>query len=647
MKTVYYYICILFLCASCQPNRLDIALELAGENRAELEKVLAHYEDDEKGFQAARFLIENMPRWYSLESSAFDSMRPILAKAADERYISPENAQRCKEVHFYAGEKIYDIQAIKAEYLIENIDWAMKVYREKSWNKHLPFNDFCEYILPYRINNEPLSHWREKYYNYYTHLLDSLYPNGTDIITASQIILRDLEKPKFYFYPSISMPHQPADFLFEHHIGYCRDYCDLAIYALRACGIPVATDEIIYSPEYQHGHSWSVVRDTTGRFISFAFYEYMPSRKRAAKDSRKRGKVFRACYSRQAEPITGITQDKDVPSLFRDRYRRDVTNEYYGENKAQIDIAQNDEKYVYLGVFSPDGWIPIDITMAKGEKATFRNLEPQVIYQPFYQIGHIQRHAGYPFLFMGDSMHCFVPSKTETETVALTRKMGLFRIFRNYLCDSIIGARIEGSMEKNFKNPLLLHEFKDTLHSNYCELTLPENVGRLRYVRYVSPPHKVIDISGLAFYEDSTMKRPLPLKRINSLPSHPHQEVYDAVIDNNILTYFESQDRDCFLAYDLGVPKKIRKIVFNPHNDDNFVWPGDEYELFYNDGAAGWKSLGRQVADERRYVEYEVPRNALLWLRDRTKGREEQVFFIRDGKQVFVTDLPRAKLIGE
>ena len=130
-------------------------------------------------------------------------------------------------------------------------------------------------------------------------------------------------------------------------------------------------------------------------------------------------------------------------------------------------------------------------------------------------------------------------------------------------------------------------------------------------------------------------------------PSHPHSEEYDAITDNNILTYFESFDKDCFIAYDMGGLKKIRKIVFNPRNDDNFVWPGDEYELFYNDGAAGWKSLGRQVADERRYVEYEVPRNALLWLRNRTKGREEQVFFIRDGKQVFVTDLPRAKLIGE
>ena len=57
----YYYICILFLCVSCQPNRLDTVLELAGENRAELEKVLAHYKDDKPKYRAARFLIENMP----------------------------------------------------------------------------------------------------------------------------------------------------------------------------------------------------------------------------------------------------------------------------------------------------------------------------------------------------------------------------------------------------------------------------------------------------------------------------------------------------------------------------------------------------------------------------------------------------------
>ena len=59
---------------SCQPDRLDIALELAGENRAELEKVLAHYKNDKPKYKAARFLIENMPHWYGYENAALDSI---------------------------------------------------------------------------------------------------------------------------------------------------------------------------------------------------------------------------------------------------------------------------------------------------------------------------------------------------------------------------------------------------------------------------------------------------------------------------------------------------------------------------------------------------------------------------------------------
>ena len=42
---------------------------------------------------------------------------------------------------------------------------------------------------------------------------------------------------------------------------------------------------------------------------------------------------------------------------------------------------------------------------------------------------------------------------------------------------------------------------------------------------------------------------------------------------------------------------------------------------------------------EGKTVDFEAPHGALLWLRDRTKGREEQVFFWRDGRQWFTADL--------
>jgi hypothetical protein len=60
--------------------------------------------------------------------------------------------------------------------------------------------------------------------------------------------------------------------------------------------------------------------------------------------------------------------------------------------------------------------------------------------------------------------------------------------------------------------------------------------------------------------------------------------------------------------------------------------------LFYQDGVSGWQSLGIQTAVTRE-VRYIVPKNALLWLRNLTKGREEQIFIYRDKKQYFTIDI--------
>ena len=78
----------------------------------------------------------------------------------------------------------------------------------------------------------------------------------------------------------------------------------------------------------------------------------------------------------------------------------------------------------------------------------------------------------------------------------------------------------------------------------------------------------------------------------------------------------------------------VDQIVFFSHNDDNYIRPGDLYELFYNDGPNGWISLGRQIADTV-YLEYRVPDHAYLWLRNHTRGHEEQAFYIKDRKQIF------------
>lgn len=85
----------------------------------------------------------------------------------------------------------------------------------------------------------------------------------------------------------------------------------------------------------------------------------------------------------------------------------------------------------------------------------------------------------------------------------------------------------------------------------------------------------------------------------------------------------------------LGNRCRLHSVVYVPRNDDNYVRAGDTYELFYQDGIKGWVSLGKRTATSV-WLKYDnVPENALLWLRNLTRGKEERAFYYEDGQQVF------------
>lgn len=613
-------------CSSVDDKRLEQALQFAGENRGELEKVLSHYENNPEKLEAARFLIRNMPRWYAYEGWQLDSIKPVLIVKDKEEFVPKEIIKKWQRVSFYSLPKVYDAKVIMADYLIENIDLAFDVWKRYPWNRSLGFDDFCELILPYRIGDEPLSRWRKLYHDHYTAILDSAY-QGDDVIEASKVIDEDLKRAYYRWDTDFNIPHQSAEFLFYHRVGFCREACDITIYAMRACGIPVAGDFFVYSPEYQHPHFWTTLRDTTGKYIQFGFNEFRASRTNPGTDGRKKGKVYRYCYGVQKEPFKGISTNCNIPSLFRNRFIKDVTANYYGQNKASIRILSSDEEYVYLGVFSPNG--------NNGGNVTFRNLEPNIIYQTLVSDGQNQRPAGYPFIYTNEAVHLLKPDTNSMEKAVLKRKMSLVKTTAEFLHRAIIGSKIEGSTNVNFTQPDLLYQFCDTLDYNYCRLTPPEINKKYRYIRYVAPPGKRMELAELSVFKDSLCQEQIALKRVNDI--EPIRAL-DHITDGDILSYFMAKDTSRFITFDLGEMTPVGKIVFSPRNDDNYVCPGNKYELLYQDGINGWKSLGVQTATTQQ-LEYLVLANALLWLRNLTKGREEQVFIYKNGKQYFPIDL--------
>jgi hypothetical protein len=114
---------------------------------------------DSLKLRAAEFLIVNMPGKYS---EYYDAPWNDVA-TVHLRWTSSSDKQMVMDT-YKLGKSVKqdDVKYITAEYLINNIDLAFKVWQETPWGKYVPFDAFCEEILPYRVSTEPLENWREK-----------------------------------------------------------------------------------------------------------------------------------------------------------------------------------------------------------------------------------------------------------------------------------------------------------------------------------------------------------------------------------------------------------------------------------------------------------------------------------------------------
>jgi len=127
-RNILFFFIVLIFSSCVSDNTVDqqteSSLQFAGNNRTELEKVLKYYKNDPQKLEAAKFLIRNMPHWYSYEGSQLDSIQTVLAYIANtpKLYAMTEiQKRRWQGFPFYSLPKIYDSHIITAEFLINNI----------------------------------------------------------------------------------------------------------------------------------------------------------------------------------------------------------------------------------------------------------------------------------------------------------------------------------------------------------------------------------------------------------------------------------------------------------------------------------------------------------------------------------------------
>lgn len=188
---------------------LETVLQVAGENRQELEKVLHYYRinlADSLKYKAVCFLIENIPFYTYSDGEQLENYKSYYTWLKKSKSKTPQQVvDSIKKIYGPMKEpsKKRDIMEIDSAYLCHNIDWAFKVWQEQPWGKNISFEIFCEYLLPYRIGDEPLADWRETYYKKYNSLLDSLRMSDTldkeDPLVAARYLMARLPDKKTFF----------------------------------------------------------------------------------------------------------------------------------------------------------------------------------------------------------------------------------------------------------------------------------------------------------------------------------------------------------------------------------------------------------------------------------------------------------------
>ena len=240
------------------------------------DEVIAHYTrlGDAEKLRAARFLVDNM-RLHSFKDS------PVLDKyyagieQVNKKYKYPACVEQYARLYGELGrpadvKQARDADAMTADALIENIDMAFADWREGLWARHLTFDEFCEYLLPYRVGGEKVTPgWRKR-------LRDEYMKNARSILTSDDMAgqsywaackvndaLHSLRFRNSKVLPQlgVELPLQALDGM---RMGECFDYATLAVYVMRACGIPVALDFTPQWPDRAHNHYWNALIDNTG-----------------------------------------------------------------------------------------------------------------------------------------------------------------------------------------------------------------------------------------------------------------------------------------------------------------------------------------------------------------------------------------------
>jgi hypothetical protein len=636
---LFFLINVSFSFQSCHKSRVEKVIKQAGENEQELQRVLNYYSVDQPNhlkYKAAIFLIENMSKYRSIDQSKKYKEAFKIAKKARNEYKKINVDYKTKEIALYANVHFskaidsiknsfsveknstyeYDIRSIDSNFLIENIDIAFEAYEKNPLKLCKNFEDFLEFVLPYRIEDEPLEAGKRKeLFQKFKWVHDSLKVKRLDDVIGDiykRIELSSIANFKYSSTPSLS---QIEDLRF----GYCNHLIIYFVSVLRSVGIPSGLDYVQrFGINYNSGkHSWLFyLTQNNFRAINVGGEEEEIVDVRKLYKYSSITKIYRKCFG---------NIKKDITKYYIKSFDFDI--EVLWEHK---DLRKEN---IYLGVFNPShGWDKIDrAILVKKNKVYFKNIGSNIIYIVLCEINGKIKPLNYPFILKKNGkIHFFVPQKQERTNAIITRKYPPFYVrWRKTKMDrvkSIEGSVLQGSntgLPEDFIDLYLIEKHRTThnVEINICNKT------HYKYYRLKGKNDKIVHLSNFKLLD----AKGDVINNWASLELNNNElDEINKISDLSPLTYVKK--KNLILTYSFNKPKKISGFQIQTRNDDNHIKKGDNYELFYWNRK--WNSLGEVKAADTILIYQNIPKNALYWLKNHSRGKEEYVFSLdQKGKQ--------------
>lgn len=616
----------IFLGVSCS-SKLDYALRNSGDNRPELEAVIRHYSNDPEKRDAAVWLIENMPGHISVGGAYSDYMDELDSLL----YVKPEDANlwdstKQIEAKWHDSIKfVKDIETIDSTSLINNIDAAFEAWRNGQWAKHLEYQQFKEWLLPYKcFEGMPIFSWRDSLSNFCAGELDHLkecYEYSINPLAAISCVVSQLEsanqKKVWGTAPGGHLILRPSTYL-KYPRSTCENDCYITSMVVKSKGIPISIDFISQWPDKALNHTWCSFPSINGTtdvfdpFLSSPGSSYYPYSRYA--------KVLRWSYEPNQQYIKLLKNTSGkVPRIFKNPFFKDVTDEYCVTSDIRVRLRSNTLSFgetVYIAVFDNNYWTPVYWGKSRFGYGYFEKMGRRITY---IVLNKDLKPVSDPFEIDAlGAIHYMRGDENKMAEFRITRKYPLYsHVFK-------ISSLLKGGIIEASDNPLFMHSDTVAVLPDWPLAASQAAISQTkpyRYWRLCMNEGEESDMDEVFFYEAKDSS-PMSVSCVAS-----SSEDFSNMFDGNTLTNYHVKGTRFDGAVDFGRPQKLDHVSFLRRGDGNVIFPGDVYRIYYwKDGE--WVLFSETKARDIYLDIKGIPAGALYYIVDISSGFQNRIFTV-------------------